>query len=156
MNSGRTIKRSFACSALALTYLLGAVLTATPQVSAQPAPKKWRPQAGNYAEPGETFVSRCTEEDGDIRFSWAEKYVSGYEWGCAINKITDTAPGALKMDLSCHDVNAPETKDNPHPEDRQYKEIMLLNRIDEKSVSIRKSTGGTMGIPGELIIAQKP
>ena len=145
MNSRQTIKRRFAGFSLALIYLLGAVLLAVPQENAKPSPKKWRPKAGAYAEPGETFMSRCTEEDGDLQISWAKRFVSGYEWGCSINKITDTASDALKLDLTCHDVNMPETKDNPHPEDRQYKEIMLLNRIDERSMSVRKTTNGVFG-----------
>ena len=70
---------------------------------------------------------------------------AGTSGGCDITKITDTAPNAFKLDLACHDINMPATEDNPHPEERPYKEIMLLNRIDERSMFVRKSTGGILG-----------
>lgn len=97
----RKIQRSFACFALALAYLVGTVAVAAPQQQkAKPSPEKWRPRDGLYAEPGEKFLDQCNEY-GDLVIDLSDKSVGGNEWGCKVNKLTDTTPGTVDLDLTC-------------------------------------------------------
>src|SRR6266702_6452395 len=91
-------------SALALVCVLGGNASVFAQDSAKPATEKWRPKDGPYAGPGKDFGSQCGEY-GDIVIELAEKSVSGHEWGCKVTKLTDTAPDAIRLNMTCNDYN---------------------------------------------------
>jgi len=106
----------------------------------QPATEKWRPKEGTYAEPGVNFGLRCGEF-GDFIIELNEKSISGNEWSCKITKLTETAPGAIRLDMTCYDYNLAEFIKDPNPE-KEFREIMLLRKIDGKSVFVRKTQNG--------------
>lgn len=113
------------------------------QDSTKPAAEKWRPKDGLYASPDKDFESQCGEY-GDVIVELAEKSISGNEWSCKITKLTDTAPDAIKLDMTCYDYNLAESLNSrdPNYEDRKFKETMLLKKIDEKTVFVRKTLNG--------------
>ena len=103
------------------------------------ANEKWRPKEGTYASPGKGFVETCAEF-GDLAIALREKEISGHEWGCKV-----TAPDAIKVDMVCDDLNLAEFI--KAPEDKKFKEVMLLKKIDEKSMSVRKTINGKFKDP---------
>jgi hypothetical protein len=50
---------------------------------------------------------------------------------------TDTAPDALRLDMICNEV---ETKGDD--EGKDYKEVMILRRVDDESVFVRLTKKG--------------
>lgn len=109
------------------------------QESAKGATEKWRPKDGLYASPDKDFEMHCGEY-GDVVIALKEKSVSGHEWGCTINKLTETAPSTIQLNMTCSDLNlAVHIK---KPEETRFKEIMLLKRINEKSISVRRTLNG--------------
>jgi hypothetical protein len=143
LNFDQKIRRLLLRVAFALALLSSAVTTAFAQDSTKSAGEKWRPKGGLYATPGADFRSRCGEY-GDIIIELGEKSISGNEWSCDITKLTDTAPGAIRLDMTCNDYNLAEfiNSKDPNPYERKFKEIVLLRRIDGKSVFVRKSQNG--------------
>lgn len=143
MNCGRTIKHSFAGFALPLIYLLGVVLPAASQEHANLSPDKWRPKNGIYAEHDADFATRCGEF-GDLRIGLGKGSISGSEWGCQIKKVTDTAPGSIRLDLTCSDYNLALNINprDPNAYERTFKEILLLRRANETTISVRKTLNG--------------
>ena len=128
--------------------MLSGVVSTFAQDGGQPAAEKRRPKDGKYASPGKDFESQCTDL-GDLDIQYADKSVSGNEWSCKINKVTDTAPGAIRLDLTCDDYNLALAL-NPRDakaEERTFKEVMLLKRINEKSLSIRRTLNGKFKDP---------
>lgn len=109
---------------------------------AQEGPKstsgKWRPKGGTYAEPGPSFDARCGEY-GDAQIDWSSNFISGGEEGCRITKLSDTAPGSIKLDVVCHSAERGE---------RSYKEVFLLKKIDEKTIFVRETQDGKFKRPG--------
>jgi hypothetical protein len=103
--------------------------------------KLWRPKDGVYASPGKDFNRQCGEY-GDVTIKLTEKRVSGNEWGCDVTKLSDTAPGSIKLDMTCDDYNLAEFLNDPDWENRKFNEIMLLKRINEKTIFIRKTLNG--------------
>ena len=79
----------------------------------------WRPKDGVYAVTGRGFNDRCLEF-GDI------------------NRTTDTAPGELRLDLTCTDIERP----TPHTE------IIQLKKINETTLFLRETQNGKFGRPG--------
>jgi hypothetical protein len=107
------------------------------------APEKWRPKNGTYAVPGNDFQSQCADHT-DFDIDLAEKSISGNEWSCNINKIADTAPGAVRIDMVCDDYNLALAL-NPRDkkaEERKFKEVMLLKWINENALSVRRTLNG--------------
>ena len=129
------------CATLALACLTGASVSALAQDQTKPSAEKWRPKAGTYALPGKDFIDRCGEF-GDVIVSLAEKDISGNEWSCEVTKLTDTAPGAIKLDMTCNDYNLAEDIHDPNPEERKFKEVMLLRKKDENSIFVRRTQNG--------------
>ena len=127
---------NFACVFNAITPALG-------EERGKPSIEKWRPKDGTYAGPGKDFESQCGEF-GDVVIQLAEKSISGSEWGCKINKLTDTEPGNIKLDMTCNDYNLGLSINprDPNVYERKYKEVMLLKRINEKAMSVRKTLNG--------------
>jgi hypothetical protein len=58
--------------------------------------------------------------------------------------LTDTAPGAIRLDMRCYDYNLALSINGRDPSayERKFKEIMLLRKIDGKSVFVRKGQNG--------------
>ena len=140
-------RRVAASAALALSFLLSGATPGFPQDHAKPATDKWRPKDGPYASPGKDFDSQCGEY-GDIVIEFARKLVNGNEWGCEINKLTDTGPDAIKLNMTCYDLNLAEALKRPdRAEDRTFKEVMLLKRINDKAMSVRKTLNGKFKDP---------
>src|SRR5262249_892774 len=133
-NCRRTVRRTLA--SLALCCLFIPVETASAQDKAKTTTDKWRPKDGIYGEPKRDSEDQCPEAS-TLTIELAEKSVSGYEWGCKINKLTDTAPGAIKLDMTCYDYNLAESlyPRDPKVEEKQFKEVMLLKRIDDSKIS---------------------
>lgn len=102
------------------------------------APDKWRPKDGTYATPGPNFDARCVEY-GDTQIDWNDNFISGGEEGCKITKLTDTAPGSIRLDVACESADR---------EGRPYKEIILLKKIDEKAIFVRETQDGKFKRPG--------
>jgi hypothetical protein len=130
--------------AFAISCLLGgATASCFAQESAKGAPDRWRPKDGLYASPGKDFDSWCGEY-GDLNIQLSEKSISGHEWGCEINRLSETAADAIKLDMTCHDLNLAERLRRPDrdPEYRSFKEVMFLKRINDKTLSVRKTLNG--------------
>ena len=110
--------------------------------------EKWRPKDGLYASPSKDFESWCGEY-GDLNIQLSEKSISGHEWGCDVNRLSETAADAIKLDMTCHDLNLAESLRRPDrdPEYRRFKEVMLLKRINDKTLSVRKTLNGTFKGP---------
>ena len=126
----------------------GLIASATPalaqQPTASPATEKWRPNDGLYAMPGRDFDASCGEY-GDVIVALSESHIGGSEWGCKVTRLTDTAPGAVRLDMTCSDYNLAESL--KLPEDKDFKEVMYLRKIDDKSMLVRKSINGKLKDP---------
>lgn len=96
------------------------------------SPGKWRPKDGTYATPGSNFDARCGEY-GDMQIDWSDNFISGGEEGCKITKLSDTAPGSIRLDVVCESADR-----EGHP----YKEIIILKKIDEKTIFTRETQDG--------------
>jgi hypothetical protein len=117
---------------------------ASEQDSSLSSTKRWRPKDGTYAAPGKDFDGQCGEF-GDVIIEFADKAVSGNELGCRIDKLRDTAPGAIRLDLICDDYNLAISIG--YPEDRKFREIMLVKKIDGDTISVRKTLNGKFTAP---------
>jgi hypothetical protein len=129
-----------------LTCLLGVTTLALAQEGAKPTGEKWRPKDGTYAAPGKDFESRCGEF-GDVIVELAENRVSGNEWNCDVTKLSDTAPDAIKLNMTCDDYNLGLAINDPKPYDRKFKEIMLLKKLNEMKILVRKTSNGKFAYP---------
>jgi hypothetical protein len=127
--------------AFAVILLSCAATPILAQDSGKTTTEKWRPKDGVYASPGKDFVAGC-EESAYLAIELAKKRVGGNEWSCDITKITDTAPGAVKLDMSCNDYNLGLDIKDPNPYERKFREIMLLSKIDAKTLFVRKTSNG--------------
>ena len=104
---------------------------------------KWRPKAGAYAALGRNFQSSC-DEGNDMTIDLGEKSVSGSEWGCEVKKLTDPAPGSLKVEMTCGDYNLAQNLNprDPNWETREFREIMFIRRLDGTTNFVQKSLNG--------------
>lgn len=133
---------------LVLACILSGASSPYAQDSAKPTTEKWRPKDGPYASPGKDFNNQCGEY-GDIVIEFADKSVSGHEWSCKVTKLTDTAPDAIRLNITCNDYNLAGylfPKD-PKADEMEFKEVLLLKKIDEKSMSVRKTLNGKFKDP---------
>lgn len=133
------IYRALAQSILVLAYAFGTVAPTLAQDAASPATAKWRPKEGIYASPGKGFAEACGEF-GDLNVDLREKSISGHEWGCKVRKLTDTGPDAIRIEMTCNDYNLAE--DIGQPDDKEFSEVILLKKIDNKSMLGRKTLNG--------------
>jgi len=131
-------KRFGALLILAAPLLPGVGLSLHAQESSKTVSDRWRPKDGTYAEPGPGFDARCGEY-GDTQIDWSSNLISGGEEGCKIAKLSDPAPGSIKLDVVCESADR---------EGRPYKEIILLKKIDEKTIFIRETQDGKFKRPG--------
>jgi hypothetical protein len=118
--------------------MLGTNLSAPAEEAAPTAVEKWRPKGGTYAEPGPDFSARCGEY-GDTQIDWGASRISGGEEGCKIAKLSDTAPGNITLNVVCYSADS---------DGRPYREIILLKKIDDKTIFLRETQGGKFKRPG--------
>ncbi len=138
MNWNQKRRHIFALSTFALSFALSAAYPTFAQGgNAKPTTERWRPKDGTYAEPGANFNTRCGEF-GDTQIERAENSINGGEEGCKIVKLSDTAPGAIRLDVVCTDIER----------EKPYKEIVLLKKIDEKTIFLRETQNGKFKRPG--------
>jgi hypothetical protein len=127
---------------------MGVSAPAVAQDNTKQAMEKWRPKNGTYNVQGRDLIARC-RESGDLHIEWVERTISGNEWNCKITKLTDTAPGAIRLDMTCDDYNLAEflyPKD-PNADERQFKEVMLLKKIDDNAMVVRRTRNGKFADP---------
>ncbi len=105
---------------------------------------KWRPKDGLYASPGKGFAGIC-QESGDLIVGLRENDISGHEWSCRVRKLTDIAASAIRIDITCSDYNLAE--DLKKSEDTEFKEVMVLKKVDDKSMLVRKTVDGKFKDP---------
>jgi hypothetical protein len=129
-------------SALALVTSSLPVLAQAP---ASPTFDQWRPKDGVYAVPGKEFQSSC-DERYDMTIGLRGKSVGGYEWTCEVKTLTDLSPGSLKLEMICDDYNLAQHLDprDPNWETRKFKEVMVIKRIDDATISVQKSLNGKL------------
>jgi hypothetical protein len=140
--------RAVAGLVFVIACLLSTVTSAFAQRSAVLAKENWRPADGLYESPGKDFESDCRKEYGVFTIELTENSVHGFEWNCKIDKMTDMAPGAIKLNMTCYDINMPTSARDPDAGERPFKEIMLLKRINKKSMSVQKTLKGKFKGPG--------
>lgn len=131
MNCKRTKQRVFMCSAFLLACLIGALApatSATAQNSTKETPEKWRPKAGPYASLGADFSQRCGDF-GDATIDLPAKSIGSSEQRCSIVKLTDTAPDAISLDVSCVSTD----REEPH------NEIVLLKKAKGNAIYYRQT-----------------
>lgn len=114
------------------------------QNAVAPAVEKWRPKDGIYAAPGKDFAASC-DEANNIAIELTDKSVSGNEWSCRVTNILDPDPSSIKVEMTCSDYNLAEFINRP--EGTQFKEILLLKRIDPGTISVHKSSNGKFKYP---------
>jgi hypothetical protein len=139
-NSKVLVGRRAACVGLAFTCLLSSAVTAFAQDTTMPATERWQPKDGIYASPGKDFEADC-DEIHYIEIELAEKSVSGNEWSCKVTSRTDTAADAIRLDMTCYDYNLTQSlyPKDPNAGERKLKEVMLLKRLENGAISIRKT-----------------
>jgi hypothetical protein len=90
--------------------------------------------------PFSTSTSPAEERRAVLCVELAERTISGYEWNCKVTRLTDTGPGTIRLDMTCDDYNlAAFLKE---PDEKIFKEVMLLKKIDEKRIVFRKTLNG--------------
>ena len=122
---GNSLHRVFA-----VAYFLCGATAVFAQGTAKPNGEKWRPKEGLYAVPGPKFSDSCEDEHAFIEL--ADNLVGGSEYGCKVRKLTDTAPGVIKLDVTCDDAQTETSR----------KEVIVLKRLDDKTVFWRGTDHG--------------
>jgi hypothetical protein len=147
LNCDRSHCRTTARVALTLVCLMSMAATVSAQESTAAIGKKWRPKDGTYVGPGHNY-NRCGDF-GDVIVELADKSISGSEWSCKVTRLTDTAPGAIRLDMTCNDYNLALfiNDHDPNAYERKFKEVMLLRKIDGKSMFVRKTQNGKFKDP---------
>jgi hypothetical protein len=120
----------------ALTCLLIASASAFAQERTNRAMEKWRPKDGLYAAPGARFNDRCIDRT-EVFVELTDKSIGGDEYDCKISKLTETGPGAVRLEAACTDVN----REMPSPE-TPIREVIVLKKIDEETIFYRGTTNG--------------
>jgi hypothetical protein len=140
--------RILALAAFTLAWLLSAGTSTFAQGTSKPATEKWRPKEGTYAAPGADFSVKCGE-DGDVIVELKDNSISGNEWSCKVTNLTETAPDAIRLNMTCYDYNLAlfiNSRD-PNAYERKFKEIMLLRKNNGNSVFVRKTLNGKFKNP---------
>ena len=146
LNQRQKRRRALICSTFALACIIGAPTKAPAQDEAKPATEKWRPKDGIYSDPGADLHSRCLDHT-DFYIDLSEKSVGGNEWSCKVTRLTDTAPGAIRLDMTCDDYNLGLNINDPNPYVRQFKEAMLIRRTNGTTIFVRKTLNGKFKDP---------
>jgi hypothetical protein len=131
-------RQNFLRGPFAITCLLiGGSISTFAQDIAKSTVGKWRPKEGVYAVPGPDHDDRCMKRN-EAFVELSDKSLGGDEYGCAVNKLTDTATGAIKLDVTCDDSQA----------GKSFKEVILLKRIDDNTIFWRGTNHGKFKQPG--------
>ena len=138
------IYRALAQSAVAFACIFGAIWPTLAQNAASSTTVKWRPKEGTYASPGKGFAEACGEF-GDLIVELQARKIAGHEWSCKVNKLADTNRNAIRIEMTCSDLNLAEFL--KRPEETEFKEVLLLEKIDDKSMSARKTLSGKFKDP---------
>ena len=135
-------------SAVALVCFMGVSERAVAQDRTKQAMEKWRPKNGTYNVQGQDLIKRCNES-ADLDIEMVERTIRGNEWNCKITKLSDTAPGAIRLDMTCDDYNLAEFLDpkDPNADERKFKEVMLLKKIDDNTIVVRRTRNGKFTDP---------
>lgn len=128
----------------AIIFAFGVVSPALAQDATPSTTAKWRPKDGIYVVAGKTIAERCADST-EFYVDLYKKSVGGNEWSCKVGKLTDTDPGTIRLDMTCSDYNLAE--DLKKPEDTEFKEVMLLKKMDGASMLVRKTVGGKFKDP---------
>ena len=66
------------------------------------------------------------------------------EWDCKVTKRTDTSPDAITLNMTCSDYNLAATlfPRDPKSEEKKFKEVLVLKKINKISMSVRKTLNG--------------
>jgi hypothetical protein len=127
---------------LTMTFVVLSTLTTTAQEKVKPAPDNWRPKDGLYIRADTKFTGLC-EDAAPFLFELSKKhFVIDERWGCEITKTTDTAPGALRLDMTCSEVDNPD-----EGEGKDYKEVMTLRKIGKTSFNMQLTDKGKFSGP---------
>jgi hypothetical protein len=70
----------------------------------------------------------------------AKRSIGGNEWSCKIKSLTDSPDRTIRLNMDCYDLNLAEGLNRP--EDKHFKEIMILKRINDQALSVRKTLNG--------------
>jgi hypothetical protein len=110
--------------------------------------ERWRPKNGIYAITDKDFAKRC-ENLGDFSVALNEKIITGDEWNCEVTQLTDTGPAAIRLNMSCSDVNLESaiSKPDPNSKEMRFEETMTFRKADGKILFIRKSQNGKINFP---------
>jgi hypothetical protein len=130
------LKKLRHCIAVLTAIALNSCAQAFAQDIPRPGSEKWRPKDGVYAFPGSDLASRCVDRT-EFFVDLSDKSIGGDEYNCQIRKLTDTGPGAIRLDVTCFAV----------PSEKPLKEMILLNKIDEKTISYRGTSNGKFHDP---------
>jgi hypothetical protein len=133
----RNSQRALVCAAFTLVSLLGLSQATTAQGSTKTATEKWRPKAGPYASAGADFAVSC-RDFGDATIDLAENSVGSSEQKCNIVKLTDTGPGAIRLDVSCVSTDREE----------DHREIVVLKKVDANTIFYRQTYKEKFKYPG--------
>jgi hypothetical protein len=129
--------------ATAMACLVGTSTLALAQEHTKPiVQKKWRPKDGGYIDANWELNGPCDDAAPYLLDLSKKRFVVDELWGCKITKITDTAPGALRLDMICDEV---EIKGDD--EGKDYKEVMILRRVDDDSLFVRLTKKGKFTEP---------
>ncbi|CCE11304.1 exported hypothetical protein [Bradyrhizobium sp. STM 3843] len=116
---------------LPVALMIGTGAAAYAQDSSKLPAQKWRPKDGIYAVPGPDHATRCGDQ-AEAYVELGENFIGGNEYGCSIRKITDLAPGRMKLEAQCDDAQTEKPKN----------ELILLKRIDDYTFSWSQITRG--------------
>lgn len=148
--------RPMFCRPLASALIIALITAAMPAVAqevvepiAHAKPATWRPKDGIYAYLGKDFEIRC-RDFGELTIAFARRTIMGNEVSCKITNLTSVTPATLKLDLLCLDYNlAAHLKE---PDEREFKEVMLLKKINEATLSVQKTINGEFTDPSAQAI----
>jgi len=113
------------------------------QDNARPTGEKWRPKDGLYGSLGKAPPGDCDENE-TLAIAIDKNSVGGNEWGCTISKITDTGHSSIRLDMACNDLNLAQSlfPHDEHAEEHVFKEIMLIRKINDGTISVRMTSNG--------------
>jgi hypothetical protein len=104
---------------------------------ASQADENWRPKDGIYG------VRACGgqdkgEDEEVIVVDLAKKSIFPFEQSCTITRLTDTAPGSIRLNVACTDV----VTDKPFPE------AFIFKNVDHTKIFVRETHEGKFTRPG--------
>jgi hypothetical protein len=140
LKNEQTYRRIVARMAVGLVCLMTTGTTVLAQDNAKPATERWQPKDGLYGLPGKDLEASCGH-NGVIILQLAEKSVVGDEWDCTVIRRTDTAPDAIRLNMTCSDVNL-DPPLAPNRVETEFKEVLELKRLSANSLLGNKTQNG--------------